>query len=221
MFDPWSGRCPEEGNPTPVSLPGKSHGRRSLVGYTAHAVAKSQTQLATKQQHAWHREKSKVSALKKLCVWEGSRPITNKLLAHRVIPLCRGEVEKATLSALSGGEGTGKGRVFREEGASLQRKMEGTKAKALTRDITANAHTILHWHWACQTRQETERSQQIGDRRKNRKLALLYIFLNTTENWTYRRQSPLKKKKTDSNLSKHFGNSERNLKRHLKKILLQ
>ena len=25
--------------------------------------------------------------------------------------------------------------------------MEGTKAKALTRDITPNAHTILHRHW--------------------------------------------------------------------------
>ena len=30
--------------PTPVFLPGKSHGQRSLVGYIVHGVAKSQTQ---------------------------------------------------------------------------------------------------------------------------------------------------------------------------------
>ena len=32
--------------PTPVLLPGKSHGRRSLVGYTVHGVARSRTQLS-------------------------------------------------------------------------------------------------------------------------------------------------------------------------------
>ena len=33
---PGSGRSPGEGNgqPTPVLLPGKSHGRRSVVGYS-------------------------------------------------------------------------------------------------------------------------------------------------------------------------------------------
>ena len=31
---------------TPVLLPGKSHGQRSLVGYTVHEVAKSQTRLS-------------------------------------------------------------------------------------------------------------------------------------------------------------------------------
>ena len=37
----------EDGNPpTPVFLPGKSHGQRSLVGYTVHAVAKSRLQLS-------------------------------------------------------------------------------------------------------------------------------------------------------------------------------
>ena len=30
---PGLGRPPEEGQPTPVLLPGKSHGLRSLVGY--------------------------------------------------------------------------------------------------------------------------------------------------------------------------------------------
>ena len=29
-----SGRSPEKGNPTPVILPGKSHGQRSPVGYS-------------------------------------------------------------------------------------------------------------------------------------------------------------------------------------------
>ena len=32
--------------PTPVLLLGKSHGRRSLVGYTVHGVSKSQTRLS-------------------------------------------------------------------------------------------------------------------------------------------------------------------------------
>ena len=32
--------------PTPVLLPGKSHGWRSLVGYTVHGIAKSQTWLS-------------------------------------------------------------------------------------------------------------------------------------------------------------------------------
>ena len=37
---PGSGRSPRVGQPTPVFLPGKSHGQRSLVGYTVHGVAK-------------------------------------------------------------------------------------------------------------------------------------------------------------------------------------
>ena len=36
-FDPWVGKIPwsEARQPTPVFLPGKSHGQRSLVGYSA------------------------------------------------------------------------------------------------------------------------------------------------------------------------------------------
>ena len=43
---PGSGRAPGEGNgnPTPVFLPGKSHGQRSLAGYSSWGP-KSQTQL--------------------------------------------------------------------------------------------------------------------------------------------------------------------------------
>ena len=45
---PGLGRSPGEGNgqPTPVPLPGKSHGQRNPVGYTVHGVTKSQTRLS-------------------------------------------------------------------------------------------------------------------------------------------------------------------------------
>ena len=35
-FDPWVGKipCRREWQPTPVFLPGKPHGQRSLVGYS-------------------------------------------------------------------------------------------------------------------------------------------------------------------------------------------
>ena len=35
-FDPWVGTIPwrRQGQPTPVFLPGESHGQRSLVGYS-------------------------------------------------------------------------------------------------------------------------------------------------------------------------------------------
>ena len=53
-FDPWVGKIPwrTKWQPTPVFLPGKSHGWRSLMGYcplppaTVHGVAKSGTQLS-------------------------------------------------------------------------------------------------------------------------------------------------------------------------------
>ena len=46
-FDPWVGKIPwrRKWQPTPVFLPEKSHGQRSLVGYI-HGVAKSQTRLS-------------------------------------------------------------------------------------------------------------------------------------------------------------------------------
>ena len=40
---PGLGRSPGKGNGNPVFLPGDFHGQRSLVGYTVHGVAKSQT----------------------------------------------------------------------------------------------------------------------------------------------------------------------------------
>ena len=47
-FDPWVRKIPwrKKWQPTPVLLPGKSHGQRSLVGYTVHGVAKSWTRLS-------------------------------------------------------------------------------------------------------------------------------------------------------------------------------
>ena len=45
---PGWGRFPGVGNGnTPVFLPGKLHGQRSLVEVTVHGVTKSQTQLST------------------------------------------------------------------------------------------------------------------------------------------------------------------------------
>ena len=48
-FNLWVGKIPwrRKWQPTPVFLPGKSHGQRSLVGYMVHGVAKSQTGLST------------------------------------------------------------------------------------------------------------------------------------------------------------------------------
>ena len=45
-FDPWFGKIPwrREWQPTPVFLPGESHGQRSLAS-TVHGAAESQTQL--------------------------------------------------------------------------------------------------------------------------------------------------------------------------------
>ena len=37
--------------PTPVFLPGKFHGQRSLAGYLVHGVTKSQTQLSDYHTH--------------------------------------------------------------------------------------------------------------------------------------------------------------------------
>ena len=47
-FSPWVGKTPwrRAPQPTPVFLPGESHGQRSLVA-TVHGVAKSRTQLST------------------------------------------------------------------------------------------------------------------------------------------------------------------------------
>ena len=52
---PGLGRSPGEGNgkPTPVFLPGKSHGQRSQVGYRPWGGKRVRHDLATKQQPQW------------------------------------------------------------------------------------------------------------------------------------------------------------------------
>ena len=49
-FNPWVGKIPwrRQWQPTPVLLPGKSHGRKSLIGYkaTVHGVVKSEPRLS-------------------------------------------------------------------------------------------------------------------------------------------------------------------------------
>ena len=46
-FNPWVGKIPwgMAQQLTPEFWPGEPHGQRSLVGYTVHRVAKSQTQM--------------------------------------------------------------------------------------------------------------------------------------------------------------------------------
>ena len=48
-LDPWIGKIPwrRERQPTPVFLPGKSHGQRSLVGYSPKGCKESDTTEAT------------------------------------------------------------------------------------------------------------------------------------------------------------------------------
>ena len=55
-FDPWVRKIPwrRKWQPTPVFLPGKSHGRRSLVGYSLWSCKRVGHNLATKQkQQQW------------------------------------------------------------------------------------------------------------------------------------------------------------------------
>ena len=51
-FNPWVGKVPwrRAWQPTPVCLPGESHGQRSLVGYT-HRVTQNQTPLKQPSTH--------------------------------------------------------------------------------------------------------------------------------------------------------------------------
>ena len=47
-FDPWVGKIPwrRKWQPNPVSLPGRSHGQKSLAGCTVCGVTKSQARLS-------------------------------------------------------------------------------------------------------------------------------------------------------------------------------
>ena len=50
-FNPWIGRSPERGNGKPVFLPGKSHGQRSLEGYSPWVCKESDTTEHTCTRH--------------------------------------------------------------------------------------------------------------------------------------------------------------------------
>ena len=49
-FDPWARKIPwrRKWQPTPVFLPGKSHGQRNLVGYSPWGCKRVERDLATK-----------------------------------------------------------------------------------------------------------------------------------------------------------------------------
>ena len=51
-FNPWVRKIPwrSKGQPTPALLPGKSHRRRSLTGYSPRGCERVRHNLATKQQ---------------------------------------------------------------------------------------------------------------------------------------------------------------------------
>ena len=53
MYHPWVRKIPwrRPWQPTPVFLPGESHGQRSLVGYSPQGHRRARQNLATKQQH--------------------------------------------------------------------------------------------------------------------------------------------------------------------------
>ena len=53
-FDPWVGKIPwrRTWQPTPLFLPGESHGQRSLVGYSLWGHRESDTTEATERVHA-------------------------------------------------------------------------------------------------------------------------------------------------------------------------
>ena len=55
-FDPWVKKIPwrRAWQPTPVFLPGESHGLRSLVGYRVHGVSEWDTTEATEHAHTHH-----------------------------------------------------------------------------------------------------------------------------------------------------------------------
>ena len=68
-FSPWVGKIPwrKAGKPSPVLLPGESHGQRSLAGYTVHRVTKIQTRLKRLSTHACRKEIKFQRAKRKRC----------------------------------------------------------------------------------------------------------------------------------------------------------
>ena len=60
-FDPWVGKIPWR--PTPVFLPGESHGQKSLVGYGPSHKELDMTEAVYQQQHvAWRVDVKRIRA---------------------------------------------------------------------------------------------------------------------------------------------------------------
>ena len=55
-FDPWVGKIPwrRAWQPTPLFLPGESHGQRSLAGYSPSGHKESDMTEVTASMHTWH-----------------------------------------------------------------------------------------------------------------------------------------------------------------------
>ena len=82
-FDPWVGKIPwrTAWQPTPVFLPGESHGQRSLAGYTVHGVTKSWTRL--KWLSMLHGDELGFPGKAKLCLKKPLRSSHTPLTSHR------------------------------------------------------------------------------------------------------------------------------------------
>ena len=63
-FNPWVGKIPSrrKWQPTQVYLPGKPHGQRSLVGYSACGCQRVRHNLATKQQHVYRKAVKRIQS---------------------------------------------------------------------------------------------------------------------------------------------------------------
>ena len=85
-FDPWVGKIPwrMKWQPTPVFLPGKSHGQKNLAGYSPWGCKRVRHDLVTKQQHAsslLQRHTDKISSLfiwNKIEMWSESQSLRGR-----------------------------------------------------------------------------------------------------------------------------------------------
>ena len=68
-FDPWVGKIPwrRAWQPTPVSLPGESHGQRSLVGYSLWGRKESDT-----TERYWVKDSERIFTSSLKFTWSGS-----------------------------------------------------------------------------------------------------------------------------------------------------
>ena len=80
-FDPWVGNIPwrRKWQPSPLFLPGKSHGQRSLVVYSLWCGKRVRHDLATKQQYWFY---SNIPEKKKLVLFKYSRKL--KITHHYI-----------------------------------------------------------------------------------------------------------------------------------------